>query len=193
MRDAPAKPPDHGEGAERLAQIVQGEADDAVGASREQRLQAPAEPRKERVPLRRLGRPEQVGAAQGGEVRVVIVGEGEPPAGGGAQGAIQVADGASVAVDVPVAFGRTEQGQVLAALPEGAPRPGVSGWQILRFQQVQQSLEICVENLQRNPAPGQGAGERGDPRRGLARLGKGRMDQQHGIDLGPRVFSALRV
>ena len=175
---------DHGEGAQGLAQVVQGDAGNGRMALVDEGRDPWGEPAAEGIGSVLAGGPEKIGGLEGGVPGVLIIGQAEgdarlpaPPF----QEAVDVVDAASVAVDAAVEHRPLSRREILR---KPAPCPICPGVKVLTtlprlfFQKMQLSFQAGIQDGATDAVLPQAAGQSRNTGRRLAGLGNGGMDQE---------------
>ena len=174
---------EQGKGAQGLAEEGKRDADETRVLRFQQCGQPFAEIGEKEIVAMVFRRPEQVAAVQRVGAVVLVVDEADRKLGPGADGQfhhpIEVAHRPLVAVGVAIEFRRTEGGEIVVTMAQGADRPG-----ILRIaglaEEEKQTLQARVQEGAGDPMVAQAARQLGDAGRRFARFGHGRGNQQHG-------------
>jgi len=179
---------DHGEGAEGLAQVVQGDADGIGGVFLDEGLHPAGKHGHKRVGFVLPGGPEEILRPEGREAAVLVIGQRDRDAGPASlpgEQTVDVVDAAAVPVRVAVELRAPEGREMLRQSPAGPVRPGIPAPADRAGslgQEAQLAFQACVPHGAAHPvflqAPGQ-------PRNAAGRLtgpGDGGMDEQDVLD-----------
>ena len=178
----PEKPDDR-EGAEGLAQVIEGKADDGmIFPVFEKRREARAEIWVEDIFFGMLGGVQQIAAFYGDEAVVAVVGEAEMRAFRGRpfDDPVHLGNRPSVPGAIRVPLPVPEQGEVCREM-EKARLVQVSDTESASMlpKQPEHGFEICIQERVTDPVGGEGPGERRQPGGGFGRLDNGWVDEDH--------------
>ena len=179
---------DHGKGAEGLAQIVQGYADNGGIAISEEGLNPAGKPGMEGIGLMLAGGSEKVCGLEGGVPEVLVIGQADgnarlptPPL----QEAIYVIDAAAVAVHMAVKPQVSQPGKMFREPAPGPVRPGVkylTGGSGRLSEESQLAFQVCIQDGAPDAVLPQTAGQPRYPARRLTGLCDGGVDEQDVFD-----------